>query len=70
MNDNQKENYEINQLQHEYFILYKTINRNDISKINKNIIESKDLSYVTRSMGGSDSHCPSTHSTYGMDDVS
>ena len=43
MNDNQKENHELSQIQHEYFILYKTLNRNDISKINKNIIESKDI---------------------------
>ena len=48
MNDKQKENHELSQIQHEYFILYKTLNRNDISKINKNIIESKDLKYVKK----------------------
>ena len=48
MNDNQKENYKLSQLQHEYFVLNKTINRNDISKINKKIIESKDLKYVKK----------------------
>ena len=48
MNDNQKENYELSQLQHEYFVLYKTIHRNDISKINKDFLESKDLKYVKR----------------------
>ena len=42
---------ELKQIQQEYYNLYKTINKNDVTKINKRIMESKDLKdlqYVKR----------------------
>ena len=34
---------ELNQIQQEYSKLYKTVHKNDITKINKRIIDAKDL---------------------------
>ena len=42
---------ELKQIQQEYYNLYKAINKNDLTKINKRLMESKDLKdlqYVKR----------------------
>ena len=42
---------ELKQIQQEYYNLYKSMNNNDVTKINKRIMESKDLKdlqYVKR----------------------
>ena len=44
---------ELKQIQQEYYNLYKTINKNDVTKINKRLMESKDLKdlkYVKRAL--------------------